>query len=758
MTTKLFTGSTQPSKSRLASTTVGLAGVLAIFIAVNPQGLLPAKKQPPTTVSPDTPGASGQGAANSLPFATPAKRPFLSIAGTGVPAESGPSYAFRADHTAENFGYQMEIRCHQSGITLTQSTRDPLATPAWTFTLAKPQPVPASLTVEDAKATYRHSPSQEEWFINSEKGIEHGMTLTAAPSSIQQPLTMEFTVTSGLHGEQLGDNQLVFKNDAGEPTLRYEKLYAYDAKGRDIPTALSWNGDSSTISWRVDHQGFEYPITIDPVIATFSQTLSSPTSTNLNFGDSIAVVGNFMAIGVPSSNRVYFYEKSGGSWVLFSRKNFIGSPATNGGAFGGQVLMPDLDTLIVSDSSFDALTPTGGTNANQGALFVFGRNTGGDNNWGLIRQFTVTDPQLPNGKLADRLGTVISCESDTLAAVAIPDGDSYDTAIKFIYIFEKNRGGANNWGQVPGVRIQGLNFSSGFTYGATFDISGDLLVVGSSAENYQATPTSPFVQFQGAVYLYGRNQGGANQWGLLPGGRRYAPDGAAGDFFGRSVSISGDLIAIGADSVDLSGSQSDAGAVYFLSRNQGGADAWGLLPNRLAAPDAADSDRFGAFVELTGDVLAVRASSDDVAGSNDVGSVYLFERNLGGTNHFGPVPGGKFSIDNVSNIVKVNSPVFLSSGYLVFSTDPTQGFSAVSIVNLSGTTGSGDLGLIRFTPQGVVNFTPAAAGTYQLRTSTNLTTWANQGAPQTGAANVALTWNTGTPGSEAKRFYRVESP
>lgn len=661
------------------------------------------------------------------------------------------------NHQAINDLYQMEITCNQNGLNITPTTDHPDGSKPWSFSLVNAKKSAAHPESEHTKITYQNSPLEREWFINSEKGVEHGMTLTAASTPQNQPLTFEFKVTSELRGTLAAENHLIFKDTSGTPILRYEKLFAFDARGKNIPTALAWNDDTATISWRVDHQGFEYPITIDPIIATFAQTLLPPSLVSGTFGEAIAIVDDFMAVGLPGSNRVYLYERIAGTWTLFSRKNFISSPATNGGAFGGQVLMPDLNTLIISDSSYDAPTATGGTNANQGAIFVFGRNVGGDNSWGLIKQFTVTDPQLPNGGLADRLGTVISYSNHTIAAVAIRDLDTYDINNKFIYLFEKDRGGIDQWGQVPGVRVLSLDFSSGSNYATTFELSGDILAVGSPRESFQATPGAPFIQFQGAVYIYSRNQGGPNQWGLLPNGRRYAPDGIFGDFFGRSVSISGDFIAVGADGRDLSATQNGAGMVYILSRNEGGNDAWGFLPIRLTASDAAASDSFGAFVKLRGDLLAVHASGDDVAGVNNAGSVYLFDRNLGGSNAWGEVTGGKFSVDNVSGINKVKSPLFLSGTHLAFATTPTLGNSSISVINLSGNDSSNSgPGSISFSPQGILSFTPNSAGTYQLRTSSNLTTWASQDAPQTSLANANLTWNTGTPGTETKRFYRIE--
>ncbi|TAG09651.1 MAG: hypothetical protein EAZ42_06205 [Verrucomicrobia bacterium] len=659
--------------------------------------------------------------------------------------------------TAENAPYGLEILFDHHGMTLRPNNPAIPEEDKWSFSMIQiaPPSVPSQTSPETI--SYESKPGHTEWFINSEKGIEHGMNLASPPSSMSEPLKFNFKVSSNLRCEGGSENNLVFKDEKGAPTLRYEKLIAYDAKGKIIPTALTWDDTTSTIAWQVDHQGFDYPIVIDPIIATFAQTLTPPSTIIGSFGEAIAIVGDFMAVGTPSSNRVYLYEKSGGTWTLFSRKNFLVSPATNGGAFGTQVLMPNLDTIIVSDTSFDAPTSTGGTNTNQGAIFAFGRNIGGDNNWGLIKQFTLTEPLLPSGKLADRLGTVMSLSGNFLAASAIPDSDSYDTAIKSVYLFEKDRGGLDNWGQVPGVRIHSSDFSSGFSYARSFSLFGDLLVVGSQAESFTQAPGSPTIQFQGAVYLYGKNQGGANQWGLLPNGRRYAPDGAFGDFFGRSVSGSGDFIAVGADGVDLSASQGGAGAVYLLSRNQGGSGAWGFLPGRLTAADAAASDAFGAFVQLAGNVLAVRASSDDVAGTNDAGSVYLFDRDQGGTNAFGAVANGKFSIDNVSSIIKVKSPLFLSENHLAFATSPSVGNSSVSIINLSASTGTGEgLGQLTFARDGLATFVPRAAGTYQLRTSINLQTWADLGAPQTGAASANLIFNTGTPGSEPRRFYRIE--
>ena len=74
-----------------------------------------------------------------------------------------------------------------------------------------------------------------------------------------------------------------------------------------------------------------------------------------------------------------------------------------------------------------------------------------------------------------------------------------------------------------------------------------------------------------------------------------ASDAAAGDWFARSVSVSGDTTVIGAYWDDDGGS--DSGSAYVFSRNQGGNDNWGQVI-KLTASDAAAGDEFGFSVSV----------------------------------------------------------------------------------------------------------------------------------------------------------------
>jgi hypothetical protein len=57
-----------------------------------------------------------------------------------------------------------------------------------------------------------------------------------------------------------------------------------------------------------------------------------------------------------------------------------------------------------------------------------------------------------------------------------------------------------------------------------------------------------------------------------------ASDGVADDWFGRSVSNSGDVVVVGAV-----GDDSNSGSAYIFSRYEGGEDNWGQVKKSLRA-------------------------------------------------------------------------------------------------------------------------------------------------------------------------------
>lgn len=97
------------------------------------------------------------------------------------------------------------------------------------------------------------------------------------------------------------------------------------------------------------------------------------------------------------------------------------------------------------------------------------------------------------------------------------------------------------------------------------------------------------------------------QW--LEEAKLAASVGERGDQFGTNVTISGDLIVVGAHGDDDNGSS--AGAAYAHRWDDG---AW-MEEAKLVARTGMTNDTFGSSVALEGDVIAVGAWDWDLLGS-----------------------------------------------------------------------------------------------------------------------------------------------
>jgi hypothetical protein len=95
---------------------------------------------------------------------------------------------------------------------------------------------------------------------------------------------------------------------------------------------------------------------------------------------------------------------------------------------------------------------------------------------------------------------------------------------------------------------------------------------------------------------------------------------AAGDWFGVAVSISGDYAIVGAFHDDDRGA--DSGSAYIFSRSGNG--TW-TRQAKLTAGDGAAGDWFGMSVSISGDYAIVGAPFDDDNGTGS-GSAYVFHR------------------------------------------------------------------------------------------------------------------------------------
>ena len=278
-------------------------------------------------------------------------------------------------------------------------------------------------------------------------------------------------------------------------------------------------------------------------------------------------------------------------------KRLIASDAQTNDIFGWRVAISG-DIAVVGAQWEDA----GGSTA--GAVYVFGRNMGGADNWGEAKKVTASDAQA-----GDLFGGSVSISGDTIVVGAFFE-DAGGANSGAVYLFQRNEGGADSWGQVKKLTASDAQMSDEFGYSVA--INSNTAVVGARFEDAGGSDA-------GAGYVYQRDQGGAGNWGETK--KLIASDAENNDEFGFSVALSGDTAIVGARNENTGGLS--AGAGYVFGRNQGGAENWGEV-KKLTASDAQAVDAFGTSVAASGDTAVVGADIEDTV-ANNAGAAYVFD-------------------------------------------------------------------------------------------------------------------------------------
>jgi hypothetical protein len=155
------------------------------------------------------------------------------------------------------------------------------------------------------------------------------------------------------------------------------------------------------------------------------------------------------------------------------------------------------------------------------------------------------------------------------------------------------------------VKITASDGAAHDSFGGSVAISGDYAVVGAHMDD---DPNSD----SGSAYIFWYNGTAWTQQAKIN-----ASDGAANDYFGGSVAISGDYAVVGADLDD--GAGWDSGSAYIFKRD---GTAW-TQQTKITASDGATSDWFGGSVAISGDYAVVGAPYGDGAGAAS-GSAYIY--------------------------------------------------------------------------------------------------------------------------------------
>ncbi len=259
-----------------------------------------------------------------------------------------------------------------------------------------------------------------------------------------------------------------------------------------------------------------------------------------------------------------------------------------------------------------------------------------------------------NPQQDDWFGYSLALDGDTLAIGALQE-DSNGTGVNTgnqadnsagdsgaVYVFVRN---GDTWTQQ--AYIKASNAGAGDRFGYSVALSGDTLAVGAIFEDSDATGVNGDQLDDdgvnsGAAYVFVRDGATWTQQAYVK-----ASNTDSGDWFGSSVALSGDTLAVGATQEDSGATgvdqnqtietAPDSGAVYVFVRE---GDVW-TQQAYVKASNTDSFDAFGTSVALDGDTLAVGAhrEASNAKGINpggeadnsatNSGAAYVFSRSGG---------------------------------------------------------------------------------------------------------------------------------
>lgn len=334
-----------------------------------------------------------------------------------------------------------------------------------------------------------------------------------------------------------------------------------------------------------------------------------------SFGSSLAGDGDLLAVGATDADggegAVYIYERNPqapAGWMPLHRLEPFVPEASQG--FGYSLALQG-DTLVVGEP---ASPRTNGFW--QGRAYIFERNEGGPDSWGLVWQLADAD----DGNLR-RFGEAVAIDGDLVAVSAV----GADSESGVVYLYSRAAG----WSRIH--EITPPDGEARDWFGSALALQGNTLLVGARMAN--ADDANPDT---GAAYIFRRDQGGPDQWGLVA--TLLADPLQVDSSYGRAVFLRDDIAVVGAYNEDrIENGQvvaTQVGAAYVYGRDMGGSDAWGLLA-ALRPADGATLDRFGSTLALSGDDLWIGAPNANAGGFGQQGKVYHYGRDVGGSNAWG---------------------------------------------------------------------------------------------------------------------------
>ena len=332
------------------------------------------------------------------------------------------------------------------------------------------------------------------------------------------------------------------------------------------------------------------------------------------FGRAVSISGHYAIVGaylkdnenadqnfLLDEGAAYIYEKNPtGNWILVQK--ITASDKNEFDWFGCSVGISGSYAII---GAYVEDEDQNGENTMEGAgsAYIFEKNESGV--WMEVQKIVASDRFF-----SDSFGFSVAI-SDNYAIVGATNSNAFGAA----YLFKRDDQG--HWNEVQ--RIEGDFPTISGIFGHSVSIHDSLAIVGAPYEN------------AGAAYIFKLDATGI--WNRAQ--KLVVPSWDDDDLYGNSVSISGDYAIVGSPWEDEDAQEGDslfrAGAAYIYERD--GSNNWNLA-KKIVPTDRASYDEYGYSVSISGDMAAVGAPMNDIDDEDDthftIGSTYVFKRNSSG--------------------------------------------------------------------------------------------------------------------------------
>jgi len=220
----------------------------------------------------------------------------------------------------------------------------------------------------------------------------------------------------------------------------------------------------------------------------YTGSIPAPAGAAGNFGkalamsaDHVAVGGSRLSVAGVVQDVVLLYARDGDNWLFTPQDTLVGFAATamGNGAFGHSLAMR-ASLLLVGCSGDDDL----GTDC--GAAYVFGMDQGGSGNWGLLRKMLPSD-----GVAGDRFGFSVALTNER-AVIGAPLRANGTDAVGSAYVFHRDAGATNNWGEVS--RMTPSDPHANMQFGASVALNDERIAVGAPFDMFSENGTDGSVE------------------------------------------------------------------------------------------------------------------------------------------------------------------------------------------------------------------------------------------------------------------------